>query len=131
VAGQPIGQKLADFWGWRLSDLLDNLERGVLAEFIVATAPGIPADGVRDGGAVWDLTTPDGVRIEVKSAAYLQAWAQKHLSRITLEELTTATEFGGLPDAVRLAAASGQRLRVSGLASHWPGSNAERRLGAG
>ena len=30
-----------------------------------------------------DLTTPDGVRVEVKSAAYLQSWAQKELSRIS------------------------------------------------
>lgn len=83
VAGRPIGPKLADFWGWRLSDLLDNLERGALAEFIVATALGIPTDGARVGWAVWDLTTPDGIRVEVKSAAYLQSWAQKQLSKIS------------------------------------------------
>jgi hypothetical protein len=52
----------------------------VLAEFIVATALGIPADGVREGWASWDLTTPGGVRVEVKSAAYLQSWAQNGLS---------------------------------------------------
>lgn len=40
-------------------------------------------DGVRDGSAAWDITTPDGNRIEVKSAAYLQAWGQKRLSRIS------------------------------------------------
>jgi hypothetical protein len=32
---------------------------------------------------VWDLTTRDGVRIEVKSAAFLQSWPQKHLSKIS------------------------------------------------
>jgi hypothetical protein len=82
-AAKPIGPTLADFWGWTLSDLVDNLERGALAEFIVATALGIPTDGVRVGWAVWDLTTLDGVRIEVKSAAYLQSWPQDHLSRIS------------------------------------------------
>jgi hypothetical protein len=81
--GQPIYPTLADFWGWRLSDLLDNLDRGALAEFIVATALGIPTGGARDGGAVWDLTTPDRVRIEVKSAAYIQTWHQEHLSKIS------------------------------------------------
>ena len=101
--GQPIGLTLADFWGWRLSDLLDNLERGALAEFIVATALGISTGGVRDGGAVWDLTTPGGIRIEVKSAAYLQAWAQKQLARITFSTPKTLAwdpntgEYSGVP----------------------------------
>ena len=74
AAGRPVGATVADFWGWSRSDLLDNTERGVLAEFIVATALGIPTDGVREGWAAWDLTTPGGVRVEVKSAAYLQSW---------------------------------------------------------
>lgn len=30
-----------------------------------------------------DLTAPGGIRAEVKSAPYLQSWAQKELSRIT------------------------------------------------
>jgi hypothetical protein len=74
AAGRPVGPAVADFWHWSRSDLLDNTERGVLAEFIVAIALGIPADGMREGWAAWDLTTPDGVRVEVKSAAYLQSW---------------------------------------------------------
>jgi hypothetical protein len=69
----------------------DNTERGVLAEFIVPTALGIPADGVREGWAAWDLTTPGGVRVEVKSAAYLQSWAQKKLSRISFSTPRTLT----------------------------------------
>jgi hypothetical protein len=81
--GLPTGQRLADFWGWSGSDLLDNVGRGVLAEFIVATALGIPTDGVRVNWSAWDLTTPGGIRIEVKSAAYLQSWAQKQLSAIS------------------------------------------------
>jgi hypothetical protein len=83
AAGRPTGATLIDFWGWSRSDLLDNLGRGVLAEFIVATALGIPADGTRVGWAAWDLMTSDGIRVEVKSAAYLQSWAQKQLSRIS------------------------------------------------
>jgi len=81
--GQPVGPTLSDFWGWSASDLVDNTERGVLAEFIVATALGIRTDTVRDSWASWDLTTPDDVRVEVKSAAYLQGWDQKELSKIT------------------------------------------------
>ena len=83
AAGLPAGPTLADFWGWSRSDLLDNLERGVLAEFIVATALGVPTDEVRVGWAAWDLTTPEGIRVEVKSAAYLQSWAQKQPSTIS------------------------------------------------
>ncbi len=57
-----MGPTVADFWGWSRSGLLDNTERGVLADFIVATALGIPTEGVREASAAWDLTTPDGVR---------------------------------------------------------------------
>jgi hypothetical protein len=81
--GLPIGHTLADFWGWSVSDLVDNTARGVLAEFIVATALAIPTDGARESWASWDLTTPDGIRVEVKSAAYLQSWGQKGFSTIT------------------------------------------------
>ncbi len=80
--GLPTDQSLADFWGCGY-DLLDNVGRGVLAEFIVATALGIPTDGVRVNWAAWDLTTPGGIRIEVKSAAYLQSWPQKQRSAIS------------------------------------------------
>jgi len=83
AAGRPVGPTVTDFRGWSRSDLLDNTERRVLAEFIVATALGVPADRARRAWAAWDLTTPDGVRVEVRSAAYPQAWAQKGLSKIS------------------------------------------------
>jgi hypothetical protein len=51
ASGEPAGVTVADFWGWSRSDLLDNTERGVLAEFIVATALGAPTDGIREGWA--------------------------------------------------------------------------------
>ena len=104
TAGRPAGPTVADFWGWSRPDLLDNTERGVLAEFIVANALGIPADGVREGWAAWDLTTPDGVRVEVKSAAYLQSWAQKELSRIsfgTPRTLAWDADGGGFAGVAR------------------------------
>jgi hypothetical protein len=71
ITGQPAGPALADHWGWSRSDLLDNYERGALAEFIVATAIGVSTNGARENWAAWDLTTPSGLRVEVKSAAYL------------------------------------------------------------
>jgi hypothetical protein len=80
----PLGVGLSDFWAWSTSDLIDNTTRGRLAEFIVAVAAGIPISGVQDPWAAWDLTMPDPepIRIEVKSAAYLQRWRQKRYSVI-------------------------------------------------
>lgn len=73
---------LAGFWQWSSSDLVSNATRGIVAEYLVAKALGV-ADGVRDEWAAYDLTAPDGTRIEVKSAAYIQSWRQERLSRIT------------------------------------------------
>jgi hypothetical protein len=52
-----------------------------LAEFIVAKAIGA-AEGVRNEWATYDLTTPKGTKVEVKSAAYLQSWPQDDYSTI-------------------------------------------------
>jgi hypothetical protein len=76
------GKTLLDFWRWNGSDLASNATRGRLAEFIVASALNIDLSEPRDEWSAWDLTSPEGIRIEVKSAAYLQSWAQKNLSRI-------------------------------------------------
>lgn len=77
-----LGPTLLDFWRWSVSDLVDNTQRGVFAEFLVATAIGARVDVVRESWATYDLTAPDGTKIEVKSAAYLQAWRQQKLSTI-------------------------------------------------
>jgi hypothetical protein len=81
--GRPLDYKLYDFWRWSTSDLVSNATRGVLAEFIVASALGLSSDGVRDEWAAYDLVTSDGISVEVKSAAFIQSWAQKRLSTIT------------------------------------------------
>ena len=73
-----------DFWRWSTSDLLSNATRGVFAEFIVALATGCDIRKPREEWSAHDLTTPEGIRIEVRSAAYLQAWNQpKGLSTIS------------------------------------------------
>jgi hypothetical protein len=74
---------LVDFWRWSVSDLVSNATRGRLAEYLVAKALGISTAGVRDEWAAHDLSTPSGVKIEVKSAAYLQAWHQTKYSAIS------------------------------------------------
>jgi hypothetical protein len=67
------------FWEWAFSDLVSNTARGVLAEYLVAWAVGCDA-GVRREWDPYDLLSPSGVKIEVKSAAYVQSWAQKDYS---------------------------------------------------
>src|SRR5690606_38685474 len=69
-----------DFWSFAMSDLLMNNVRGYLAEFLVARAVG--ATGTRVEWDAYDVLTPEGIRVEVKSAGFLQAWAQRRLSRI-------------------------------------------------
>lgn len=80
-SGVVMDFELLDFWKWMGSSLLNNAMRGVLAEFIVARALGIEG-GVRVEWDACDLITMDGVRVEVKSAAYCQTWAQRRLSLI-------------------------------------------------
>jgi len=80
--GRPLGTTLLDFWRWSSSDLVSNATRGVLAEFIVANALGIRLDVVREEWKAFDLITPEGITIEVKSAAYIQSWSQCNLSSI-------------------------------------------------
>lgn len=73
---------LLDFWRWSVSDILSNATRGILAEFIVATALGIDIKKTRKEWDAFDLITPHGVKVEVKSSAFLQSWEQLKLSEI-------------------------------------------------
>jgi len=79
---------LKDFWQWSSSDLVSNATRGILAEFLVASALGLN-HGVRNEWDSYDLKTDTGVKIEVKSAAYVQSWYQQKLSDITFNIRTT------------------------------------------
>jgi hypothetical protein len=73
---------LLAFWQWSTSDLVSNVTRGRLAEFIVATALGIDVSGVRNEWDAFDLINSSGLKIEVKSAARVQSWYQSRLSDI-------------------------------------------------
>lgn len=79
----PIDFKVIDFWKWSVSDLLSNATRGILAEFIVATTLGLKNNRVRDEWKTYDLITSTGIKIEVKSASYIQSWEQKRYSKIS------------------------------------------------
>lgn len=72
--GKSLNRPLIEFWRWTSSNLLNNTLRGVFAEFIVATALDIDLTDVRSDWASFDLKDKDGLRIEVKSSAYLQSW---------------------------------------------------------
>ena len=80
--GRPLPMTLLSFWQWSASDLVSNALRGRLAEYLVAGALGV-ADGVRVEWDAYDLRTAAGLRVEVKSAAYLQSWQQRRPSTIT------------------------------------------------
>ena len=62
--------------------MLENTQRGAIAEYLVACALGMD----KEPRITWnrcDLLTPEGIRIEVKSAGYLQSWGQDKLSAIS------------------------------------------------
>ena len=75
---------LLDYWQWAHSDIASNAERGKLAEFIVKCAVDAPSTYRTEWDAV-DVISPDGIRIEVKSAAYLQTWKTNKLSTIQFD----------------------------------------------
>jgi hypothetical protein len=74
---------LLDFWRWSVSDILSNATRGRFAEFVVGTAIGLDPKNLRDEWDAYDLTTDEGIKIEVKSASYIQSWNQTKLSTIS------------------------------------------------
>ncbi|MBM1104654.1 hypothetical protein JQC67_00755 [Aurantibacter crassamenti] len=81
--GAPTNYNLLDFWRWSVSDILSNATRGRFAEFIVGTATEINSTQIRSEWDAFDLTTNNGIKIEVKSAAYIQSWNQRQLSNIS------------------------------------------------
>ncbi len=81
--GQDLGFDLLGFWQWGTSDLVSNVTRGRLAEYLVARALGLAAEGVRDEWAAFDLLTASGIKVEVKSAAYIQSWHQRAMSSVS------------------------------------------------
>lgn len=83
--GVTTNRSLLDFWRWSSSNILSNATRGRLAEFIVSTAIEISPDKIREEWDAYDLVSGEGIKIEVKSAAYIQSWHQKSLSAISFK----------------------------------------------
>lgn len=84
INGASSEMRLLDFWRWASSDLANNTTHGVFAEYLVACALGMN-DGIRIKWDAFDLLTQAGVRIEIKSSAYLQSWFHRKLSGITFD----------------------------------------------
>ena len=70
-----LGATVGDFWAWAYSDILNNVDRAVFAEFVVGMALGV-TDAPRVEWDDVDLRYR-GKNIEVKSAAYVQSWHQE------------------------------------------------------
>ncbi|MFJ6214315.1 hypothetical protein ACIQGZ_13405 [Streptomyces sp. NPDC092296] len=83
------GGTVLDFWRYALPDLRTNTTRGLLAEFLVHRAVGAVARNTE--WESFDVLTPDGLKIEVKTSAYLQAWGQRRLSEIRFSRLRGRT----------------------------------------
>ena len=79
-----LNQTLLDYWRWAHSSIASNAERGKLAEFIVKCAVNSDSPCRVEWDSV-DIVSPMGVRIEVKSSAYLQTWRTNTLSRISFD----------------------------------------------
>lgn len=97
---EGVDATVREFWAFAMSDLRMNNVRGYLAEFLVAKAVG--AIGSRVEWDAYDVLTPEGIRVEVKSAGYLQVWAQRRLSRISFGSMkgrTWTPEGGESPEA--------------------------------
>lgn len=88
--GHSLDFKLVDFWAWNQSDLIENRNRGILAEFLVRQALGLKTP-TRIEWDAFDLKTDNGLKIEIKSAAYVQAWKQKKYSSISFDIKPTKT----------------------------------------
>jgi hypothetical protein len=65
-----------EFWQYAYSNFLDNRNRAALGEYIVAKAVGVS----RSPESSWesfDILSPEGIKIEVKTAGLVQIWQQK------------------------------------------------------
>lgn len=96
INSQNLDFKLIDFWKWNQSNLIENRTRGILAEYIVRAALEIKSN-IRVEWDNYDLVSNTGKKIEVKSAAYIQSWAQKKRSsiRFSIGKSIGVTDYAG------------------------------------
>jgi len=80
--GDNLPLQLRNFRERWFSNLSTNNLRGILAEYIVASAVWC-SDKPREERDAYDLLTKDGIKVEVKSASYIQSREQKDYSNIS------------------------------------------------
>lgn len=75
-------RKALDFWSWAYSDLMQNITRGYVAQYIVAWALGVD-EKPNDPWQPFDVRSPEphNKRIEVKSTSFLQSWTHGEKNR--------------------------------------------------
>ena len=78
----PGMDDLDAFCRWNSGHLMENRTRGAYAEWLVHRALGVDPGQYRVEWAEVDVRC-GALTLEVKSAAYLQAWPQQELSRIS------------------------------------------------
>ena len=103
VRDKTVGFTIFDYWRWAHSDLLDNAARGVLAEFLVVRALNytLALNYTYEPRHEWDATdvrTESGLKVEVKSAAYAQTWAQNAPSKISFDIAPRSREWNAKTD---------------------------------
>jgi len=79
--GSSLPMSLLSFWQWSSSDIVGNAMRGIFAEYVVASSVGMNS-GIRTEWDAFDVETPEGIKVEVKSGAYIQSWEQNKFSSI-------------------------------------------------
>ena len=112
--GMDGENSLQDFWAWAFSDLVSNTERGKLAEYLVAKAMGCGTQ-ISQTWESYDLLSPEGIKIEVKTSAYIQSWKQKAFSKISFG--IAKTKFWDGLDYVAQKILSMKRWQLSQLHS--------------
>jgi hypothetical protein len=94
-----------------MGDLRMNTARGLLVEYLIA----VTVDSTAPFRIEWaghDVTAADGTRIEAKSAAYLQSWAQKRPS-------TPRFNWSGANGKIRHPQLGNEVLPANGRADVW------------
>lgn len=81
--GMYLDFSLSDFWGWYASNTLNGAIRGAIAEYIVAKSLDIDCESEpRQTWDAYDLEY-EGIKIEVKSSAFIQSKHNDKYSRIS------------------------------------------------
>ncbi len=74
---------LVDYWRWSGPDLMNNRERSILGEFLVAMALGLEKEPRLEWNG-YDLKM-DGLKIEIKTSSAKQSWPQSKPSPIRFD----------------------------------------------